>query len=115
MRQTTLEVHVAPATVALDIAQPQVVIDPTGGLTVDLGAITGPRGPEGPPGAGDYLFHDQTTPTASITVTHNFGRRPAVAVLVDGVEVISDVEHVSDDAVSFVFPTPTAFQAVLTA
>lgn len=71
--------------------------------------------PDGVGGSGAYLLHDQTTPTASITVTHNFGRHPAVQVLVDGVEVISDVEHPSVNEVSFVFPAPTAFMAIITA
>lgn len=50
MRQSTLEVHVAPTTISLDIAPPQVTIERTGGFSVALGAIVGPPGPSGPTG-----------------------------------------------------------------
>lgn len=79
-------------------------------------ARTGPQGVPGPAGSGgQYLYHDQTTPTASVTIAHGFGRRPTVAVLVGGAVAIADVDHPSTSAVTITLATPQTFAAVLTA
>lgn len=91
------------------------------GIVVTSATAPGPPGPQGeqgpigPGGSALYLLHEQTTPTASITVTHGFGKRPQVTVLLDDVVVDSDIEHVDVNNVSFVFPSPTTFTAIFTA
>lgn len=59
---------------------------------------TGPEGPQGPAGADgiDANFVENFTNLASVTVTHNLGKWPAVTVVDStGDEVEGEIEHVS--------------------
>lgn len=87
------------------------------GFTVVSVAEQGEQGIDGNDGldGGLYLFHDQTTPAASVTIPHNFTVRPAVTILIGGVEVDASVEHLDANSVYLEFPSPMAFQAILTA
>jgi hypothetical protein len=73
-------------------------------------ARPGPPGPPGPPGAsGAGITYTQTFPSATWTVAHNIGSRPAVSTFsVGGVEMMGTVTHLSTDVVQIDFSTPVA-------
>lgn len=59
---------------------------------------TGPEGPQGPSGsdAEDKNFVQNFTNSASVTVTHNLDKYPAVTVTDStGEEVVGQIDHVS--------------------
>lgn len=96
----------------------QVVITDFG--DTDLDGVLDPavveqfRGPQGPAGpAGGALNFVQATPAATWSITHNLGRLPGVIVIIDGEQVLTDVEHSSINSLAIVFPSPTAGEAVL--
>lgn len=75
----------------------------------------GPQGIQGPPGAAavGYL-HTQASESATWTIAHNLGFRPAVApVSVGGVEMIGSITHLSDNTLQIDFLTPVAGSARL--
>jgi len=72
--------------------------------------IIGPPGRDG--GAGAYE-HVQASASVSWTVNHNLGRWPAAVTVVTtgGVEVTSDVTHVSINQTTIAFARPFAGRA----
>lgn len=57
----------------------------------------GARGPAGTSGAGGYT-HTQSAASATWTINHNLGRKPAVTLLTTGgVEFEGQVTHTSDN------------------
>lgn len=81
-----------------------VVAVETGAATVISMGIQGPAGPQGPPGPGDKNFVLAFTNQASVTVAHNLGKRPAVAVEDSaGDEVEGDVSYLDLNTISVNF------------
>lgn len=83
--------------------------------TVRVLPVAGPRGPGGTNGGGAFE-HQQLTASAqwSIPVPAAFeGRRPAVAVYLNGEHVETDVTATAE-LVTITFPMPTPGTAVLT-
>lgn len=68
-------------------------------------------GPSGPAGAG-FEF-TQSAPSASWVIPHSLGRRPVVAVFVNGAQVFADVTATTT-SVSVAFVAPVTGVAVLT-
>lgn len=60
-------------------------------------------------GAVTFPFN---TPSATWTITHNFGRRPSVELYVDGDIVFADVESTTTTT-TITWSEPTAGEAVL--
>lgn len=54
------------------------------------------QGPAGPTGTGDkHYAHDQMTPSASWTVTHNLGKFPAIMIVDSSGNVVEgNIQHV---------------------
>lgn len=75
-----------------------------------LDSLVGPPGAAG--GAGSALVHQQSSPSASWSIAHTFGRLPLVDLYIDGQQVEADVAA-TDTTVSVTFPAPTAGTAVL--
>lgn len=73
-----------------------------------LASLVGPPGG----GAGSAQVFTQSSPSASWSITHTFGRLPLVDLYVAGQQVEADVEA-TDSTVSVTFPAPTAGTAVL--
>lgn len=59
------------------------------------------------------FVHEQETPSASWQISHRFGVRPSVTVLVSDQEVAPDVSHQSDESLTLTFGTPTGGVAYL--
>lgn len=56
--------------------------------------------------------HDQATPSASWTVAHNLGKRPAVQVIdTAGTQVEGDVTWLDDNSVRIIFSAPFSGKA----
>jgi hypothetical protein len=75
-------------------------------------------GPAGPPGGGggssSGYEHVQSTPAATWTVAHGFGRTPySLLVVVGGRVVIPDAEFPDGNTAVLTFATPTAGRAEL--
>jgi hypothetical protein len=70
-------------------------------------------GPAGPPGNGEVQYtHTQAVASATWTVNHNLGYRPAVSVLsVGGALMLAEVIHISANQAQVFFDSPTAGQA----
>lgn len=68
----------------------------------------GPQGPQGPPGAlgSDSYFEQSFTNQATVTVTHNLGKRPAVTIIDSaGDEVEGEIEHAGLNQLTVTFST----------
>lgn len=80
------------------------------GLAVVRVATPGPAGPPGPPGpAGTAYVHNQPSASATWTIAHNLGFKPAVELLNSGSqEIEADVVHQSTNVCLVYFTTPTA-------
>nr|WP_280186015.1 MULTISPECIES: hypothetical protein [Nocardia] len=78
------------------------------------GAVAVPiPGPAGPPGGGGLEFL-QSTPAATWTIPHGFGRYPyGLLVIVGGELVIPDAAFPDPDTVTLTFAAPTAGRAEL--
>ncbi|MBF6277070.1 LtfC-like domain-containing protein [Nocardia nova] len=73
-------------------------------------------GPQGPPGggAGSGFEYVQSTPAATWTISHGFGRTPySLLVVVGGQLVIPDAEFPDSDTAVLTFASPTAGRAEL--
>jgi hypothetical protein len=67
----------------------------------------GARGPAGPSGAG--YTHDQPVASATWTIAHNLGYRPAVDLFDSGgQEFQAEVTHLSENTVIVTLVTPVA-------
>lgn len=44
-------------------------------------SAVGPRGSQGPPGAGDPFVHNQDVPSETWTIVHNMGYYPSVTIV----------------------------------
>ena len=67
-------------------------------------------------GSGDDKFyvHEQTTPLATWTISHSFGRYPAVTVIdSSGFVIITDVEYSNSTTVVLTFAQPKSGKALL--
>lgn len=73
--------------------------------------VASTAGPPGPPGAGALVW-TQPTPLATWTFSHSLGRKPLVAVIVGGVEVIADVEFPDDMTVVVTHATPQTGEVI---
>ena len=97
--ETDVDVAVDDDDIAVNVTETPTVIvsDATFGPQGPPGSVgpegdvgpTGPTGPPGPPGSGGSggtaaYTHDQTTPAALWTVTHNLGFYPNVSVVDSG-------------------------------
>ena len=71
-------------------------------------------GPAGPPGNGEVQYtHTQAVASATWTVNHNLGYRPAVTPLsMGGVAMWAEVLHISSNQALVNFDSPTAGQAI---
>lgn len=66
----------------------------------------GPQGPQGPQGtSGDaHYVHNQVTPSASWTITHNLGKMPSVTIVDSAdTEVEGDIQYTSVNQVVVTF------------
>lgn len=79
--------------------------------TIDLGSIIGPPGP---PGKVETTIHNQTTPSATWTITHGFGRYPAVTIVDSaGSVVMGKVDYVDDNTITVSFEAAFSGKAYL--
>ena len=70
--------------------------------------VTGPPGPQGPPGTGSFI-HTQATAAATWSVTHDLGRVPNSCLIVVGGELVhTDVVFPSSSTVNVTFASPQA-------
>lgn len=86
-------------------------------LSMAVPGVQGPPGERGPagPGGGGYQEHVQATPAKVWTVSHDFGRPPAVTVVdVDGNEIDAGVFYPDDQTVIITLGPATAGRAHLT-
>ena len=75
--------------------------------------VLGPAGPPGT-GSGSGFEHVQSTPAATWTVLHNFGRTPySLLVVVGGQQVIADAEFPDSNTAVLTFASPVAGRAEL--
>lgn len=74
----------------------------------------GPAGPPGPPG-GSGLEHVQSTPAATWTIAHGFGRLPWSVLVLDasGTVVLADTENPDLNTTVLTFAAPMAGRALL--
>lgn len=81
-------------------------------ITSTITATT--QGPQGPPGAGAYVF-TQSSPAATWTINHNMGFRPSVELLDSGSqEIDGEVAHPSINQTVITLNPATAGIARLT-
>lgn len=87
---------------AVEVTGPGIVV-------VELGS----SGPSGPSAQGHV--HEQMTPAAVWTITHNLGFRPGGVLVVEygGANVEGEVDHASDNALTITFQWPVAGRAYL--
>lgn len=76
--------------------------------TLDKVSETAP----GPGGSSAYI-HNQTTPSASWTVTHGLNRYAGVTIYVSGEVVLADVAYTDPNSVTVVLAQPTSGVAVV--
>ena len=89
---------------------PNVTIEVTEQAVVISEAVVGLQGTSG----DKHYQHVQATPSATWSITHNLGKRPAVTVVDSGGnEWITNVEHVSDNALVIRFTAPFSGNAYL--
>lgn len=93
----------------------RIVVGPNRSVSVVNAGPPGPPGPTGPPGASALgVEFQQATPSLTWNITHNLGRKPSVSILdAAGNELLADVQHVSNNAISVYFSVPTVGSAVL--
>jgi hypothetical protein len=91
----------------------KIIVDPvTQAIAIVSGGPPGPPGPPGPSGAG-YDF-DQVSPSTTWTINHNLGYRPSVQMFtVGGLEVLGEIQHVSDNQTLITFNIAVAGTARL--
>lgn len=89
---------------------PDVTIEVVEQNVVISEAVVGLQGASG----DKHYHHAQATPSATWSITHNLGKRPAVTVVDSGGnEWITNVEHVSDNALVIRFTAPFSGNAYL--
>ena len=87
------------------------------------GVDTGPQGPAGPTGpagadgsgaANTTVVHDQSSASATWTITHNQGRYPAIDIIDSaGNHVIGDIKHNSVNQAVATFDNAFAGKAII--
>lgn len=94
----------------VEVEIPQiVVIDDTNLQIISVAE----QGPVGPSGAVTYI-HDQATPSATWTISHNLDRYPAVSVVDSaGNTVICDAQYTSADSLTITFSAAFSGRAYL--
>lgn len=76
--------------------------------------VTGPEGPQGPPGSGSFI-HNQAAAASTWIVSHTLGRVPnSVSVVIGGQLVHTDVEFPDAFTVVVTFASPQAGSLRLT-
>lgn len=89
---------------------PNVTIEVVEQAVVISEAVVGLQGTSG----DKHFHHVQSTPSATWSITHNLGKRPAVTVVdSSGNEWITAVEHLSDNALVIRFTAPFSGDAYL--
>jgi hypothetical protein len=89
---------------------PDVTIEVVEQSVVISEAVVGLQGTSG----DKHFHHVQSTPSATWSITHNLGKRPAVTVVDSGGnEWITAVEHLSDNALVIRFTSPFSGDAYL--
>lgn len=107
MTDTRVAVVVAPAArVTLVRAEPWPA-------RVRVASLPGPTGPTGPPGGALPYVHVQAAAAASWPIPHGRGRPVDVTVLVDGVEVLADVDQTDPNVAVVTWPGPTSGAAAI--
>ena len=82
-------------------------------ITVVEVITLGAQGPQGLPGDSIAFEYTPPAPAATWTITHNFGRRPTIAVYIAGEYVLVHTDANSTTA-TITFPSPMTGTAVLT-
>lgn len=95
----------------LSSGETQLIVAPTRTQT----ALQVSGGPPGPAGARQFYVHTQLSPSATWTVNHNFGVKPAgVQVLSPGgVAVTAQVTNISDNQLRVDFAAPQTGSVVV--
>lgn len=102
-------IEASPVTVEVVEADGVMVVEIDRPSAVEVVEIIHP-GPQGPKGdATAFYIHNQPTPSATWTMTHNLGFKPSVELLNAGSqEIEGDVVHLSQNVCIAYFTTPTA-------
>jgi len=105
----TLTVETDPTIVLTETATgPHGPAGPTG--------ATGPTGADGPagPATNTTVVHDQSSASATWTITHNQGRYPAIDIIDSaGNHVIGDIKHNSVNQAVATFDNAFAGKAII--
>jgi hypothetical protein len=117
--RTVIPLDIEIETDSIGVATGTVVLEaPAKDVAINIGALRGPTGLQGPPGPpGSNYRHDQTTPSTIWTAQHNFGHEPGGITVLDedGNTVLGwTTIHASDNVTILMFPsaeTGTAFFA----
>lgn len=65
-------------------------------------------------GSNQFVLYNQTTPLATWTITHTFGRPPSVTIFdSNGSVIITDIEHSNATTVVLTFAQPMIGKALL--
>jgi hypothetical protein len=110
---TNLEVVSQTQTIVVDLAGQTLAMSP-GAASVSV-INSGPQGPPGEPGLG-IGGHDHVQVSESIawTINHNLGYKPSVQMFnVGGLEVLGEIQHISNNQVTVLFNTPLSGYARL--
>ena len=117
MSNTNVTVNELSQTVVVEGAQESLASDsPTVVLTdVEAGpqGVIGPVGPQGP-ATNSTVVHDQSSASATWTITHNQGRYPTIDIIDSaGNHVIGDIKHNSINQSVATFDNAFAGKAII--
>lgn len=115
------DINVISQTQTIEVSpyEQSITVDPSDGTVVVVGpsasaiSVTN-SGPVGPPGRGAGYDYVQSSPSDNWVINHNLGYKPTVQVFtVGGLEIIGEIQHVSNNQVTVTFNTPLAGSARL--
>lgn len=105
-----LDVEMPVQVVTVDPISSEVTVVNNAGSPV---AVTN-AGPQGPPGSGTGFNFSQASPLITWTINHNMGYKPSVQTFtVGGLEILGEVQQISNNQVLVTFNTATAGTARL--
>ena len=121
MAHTTVTVNEITQTMVVEETNESLTSDsPTVVLTDVEAGPQGPAGPAGPTGAdgssggNTTVVHDQSSASATWTITHNQGRYPAIDIIDSaGNHVIGDIKHNSVNQAVATFDNAFAGKAII--